>query len=180
VSKFKAPEKKELEMVQQAFAELELVDEMINATQQSDAGRIMASDLHAYACGDASQAVRIKSALLLFPAMRGVLKNTMRGAAIYHMPEAIAASTEEIPTRRTDGCALRVEVSRAEPDLYYLIIELDDGRSVPSVLTVCDVNDQYEQIELPAPRRGVIQVAIAAESGIPNMLHDPKSAVYLH
>ena len=179
MSKFKVPEKGELAMVQQAFAELEVVDVLIHAPQQGESNRVTASDLFAYACGDAAQTVRIKSALIRFPSMRGVLKDMVARTSVYHIPEAIAASTEEFPMRRAEGCRVRMEASRAEADQHYLIIELDEGRDVPSLLTLCDSKDRFEQVNLPAPRRGTIQVTVTAETGIPEMLRDPKTTIYL-
>jgi hypothetical protein len=179
MSKFRVPEQKEMEMVQHAFAELETVDTLLHMPPKSEADRITASDLHDYACGDVSVAKRTKSALMRFPAMRGILKDMVAKASDYQMPEAIAASTDEFPQRRTEGCKVRMEASRAEADHHYLIIELDEGRKIPSVLTLCDVEGKFEQLALPPPRRGVIQVTVTNNSGIPDMLRNPKTAIYL-
>lgn len=179
MSKFKTPEGKELEMVQQAFAEIEAVETLVHPTLPTSPGKISAGDLFAYASGDGARAAQVKVALLKYPAMGAALKSMLGSAALYHIPEAIAASTDEFPERRAGGCIMRVEASRAEPDQHYLIIEIMSGHETPSMLTLCSSDNQVEILDLPAPRRGVVQLPITADSGIPDLLRDPKTAVFL-
>ena len=179
MNRYKNPDQAELGVVQQAYAELDAVDALLKPPSRGDGGPVMASELLAYACGEAAEAGRVKAALIRFPSMRGVLKDMVVRMSDYQMPEAIAASTKEFPERRTEGCRVRMEASRAEADQYYLIIELVESGEIPSVLTLCDAENEFEQITLPSPRRGVIQVIVTNESGIPDMLRDPKTAIYL-
>ena len=167
-------------MVKQAFAELEMVETLVRgAAEDAPPARIAASDLYAYARGDKSQALEIKEALLRNPSLRAALRRMVETTARYQMPEAIAASTDDFPERRAEGCRVRMERSRAEDDQYYLIVELAEGMDAPSVLTLCDPEDRFERVELPPARRGVIQVTVTTESGVPAMLRDPKTAVFL-
>ena len=179
MNKYMIPKTKELETVKQAFVELEATETLINHLPEHKTDSIAASDLFAYARGDGGKAQQIKAALIRFPSMRKVLKGFLIQVSSYYLPEAIAASTEEIPERGIEGCRLRLEISRAETNQYYLIIELGENGEIPSSLVLCDLNDRFEQIQLPPPRRGTIQVTVTIESGIPDMLRDPKTAIYL-
>ena len=174
------PEGKELEMVKQAFAEIETVEFLVNPKMEAT-GRtgIAASKLYAYVRGVSERGQETEEAILQFPALCRAYGHMVRGTAIYTIPETIAASTVEFPERQSEGCRVRVEPSRAEPDQYYLIIEVDDGRPVPTIISIADTNEHWEQVMLPAPRRGVVQVMVTADSGIPAMLRDPKTAIYL-
>jgi hypothetical protein len=100
--------------------------------------------------------------------------------SIYKMPEAIAASSEEFPTRQASGCQIKVEKSRAEESQYYIIITVSDmDRIAPDLMTVIDQDNNIERLELPVPRSGIIQVSTDEKSGIPLMLKNPKTAIYL-
>ena len=180
MNKHNIPKRDELNSVKQIFAELEAVDTLIHQQpREVGSGAIAASDLLAYACGDEVNAGQISGALIRSPALRRVLKGFLTEVSEYYIPEAIAASTEGFPERGVDGCRLRLEVSRAESNQYYLIIELSEGGHIPSLLTLCDLKDRFEQVKLPPPRKGTIQVTVTLESGIPDLLRDPKTAVYL-
>lgn len=179
MSKYKIPEEKGMDMLREAFSEIETVEGLIRPDIATETDRIAAGDLYGYAMGETVQSVRIKSALLRFPAMRRALDEMLGAQAVYAIPEAIAASTDAYPERRTNGCRLRVEVSRAEGDQVYLIIEVDEGHAMPERLTLCGLDGQVEHLDLAAPRRGAIQVMVTIGSGIPEMLKDPKTALYL-
>ena len=179
MNKYMIPKIEELETVKQAFVELEATETLIDSLSEHKKDSIAASDLLAYARGDGEKAQQIKTALIRFPAMRKTLKGFLFQVSCYYIPEAIAASTEEFPERSIEGCRLKIETSRAETNQYYLIIELGENGEIPSSLILCDLEDRFEQIQLPPPRRGTIQVTVTIESGIPDMLSDPKTAIYL-
>jgi hypothetical protein len=166
-----------LEATKSAFSEQELTAELLAAGETAS---LAASRLLAFARGDLRDAAAIRRAMLANPALRRLVRHMAESGAAYVMPEAIAASSTEFPTRRTEGCAVKVIASRAGAGAYYLVIELaDPGKPAPKLLMLCEPEGQLEQIALPAPIDGVIQVGVDEASGIPPLLRNPKTAIFL-
>jgi hypothetical protein len=171
------PTSVELAMAREAFGEAELAEALFAA--ESDAA-IAPSRLLAFARGDRRDAARIKAAMLANPALRRLCRHMIESGATHAMPEAIAASSAEFPERRSTGCRVRVIASRSGVGAYYIVVELEDGVTTPpSVLMVCDPDNRIEQVALSAPVSGTIQVMVDEASGIPAMLRNPKSAIFL-
>ncbi len=181
MTRYRIPEGKDMDMVQQAYAELASVDQLVQGDGDGAEvpRRATAGDLYAFATGDQRHAGTVKQGLLRFPQMRTVLKAMLAEVSVGYLPEVAAAASDEFPERRVDQGVLRVQRSQAEPSQFYLIFEVAEGYEAPTVLIVCDREEQFEQIVLPAPRRGTIQLAVTQASGVPDMLRDPKSAIYL-
>lgn len=169
----------ELEAARGAFSEEALVDDLTAPSAEAPAVAIAASRLYAYASGDPTGEARIREALLARPALRRTLRRMVEAAARFRIPEAIAASSTEFPERHAAGCRLNVVKSHAGQDVYYLVIEIDSAAQPPKRLFVIDPDDRIEQLSLPAPSAGVIQVMIDEASGLPGMLRNPKTAVFL-
>lgn len=101
------------------------------------------------------------------------------------LPFARAASTHTASTgaaaRRGDGCQIRIEQSRAEPNQYFVLVEL--ARTVaaeaPTSLVVCDQDDHCSRFPLPAARDGVAQLIADGDSELMRLISDPASKVYL-
>lgn len=170
-----------MDTVKSAYSEIGLIESLIEGPEElvASAG-LSASQVYAYVLGDPAQALRIKEAMLGNLELRKLYRRMVEAAAVYRMPEAIAASTDEFPERQTGGCRIRVVRSEAEADQYYVIIELDEGaKSVPETLVVCDNDNHSAQLPLSAPQRGIIQVTVDEDSGVPRMLRNPKSGIYL-
>jgi hypothetical protein len=176
----------ELEAAKAAFSEQALVDELTAAPEDPAAGvpavgevGVTAARLYAYAAGDLTEESQIRQALLAKPGLRRTLRQMIEAAAHWRIPEAIAASSTEFPERHAPGCILSVVKSHSGSGCYYLVIEVDAAAQVPKRLFAIDPDDRVEQVSLPAPSAGVIQVMIDEASGIPAMLRDPKTAVFL-
>lgn len=96
------------------------------------------------------------------------------------LPFARAASSGAA-ARRGDGCQIRVEQSRAEPDQYFVLVELTKGISTdgPTSLVVCDSDDHCRRFPLPAARDGISQIIADGGSDLMKLINDPSSKVYL-
>lgn len=83
--------------------------------------------------------------------------------------------------RRGDDCQIRIEQSRAEPDQYFVLVELAKGLAAdaPTSLVVCDSDDRCRRFPLPAARDGVAQLIAEKESDLMRLISDPASKVYL-
>ena len=173
------PDPARLDDIKADFSAQELVAEMLAAGGAAAAG-ITPGDTYAYVQGDFSRALAVKTALVANPALRRLYLRMVEDGALYAISQAIAASTAEFPERRMDGCRVRVVPSHAAAGTYYVIVELTD-RTVraPNLLIVYDPADRIEQLPLPAPVDGVIQLLIDEAGGVPAMLRDPKSAIFL-
>ena len=168
-----------LDDIKADFSAQGLVAEMLAAGGAAAAG-IAPGDLYAYVQGDFSRAQVVKTALIANPALRRLYRRMAEDGALYAIPQAIAASTAEFPERRVDGCRVRVLPSRADSGTYYVIVELTDQIDrAPNLLIIYDPADRIEQLPLPAPVDGVIQLLIDEAGGVPAMLRDPKSAIFL-
>lgn len=113
-------------------------------------------------------------------ALRRTYKNMLQQQAYFHVPQALAASTQDLPDRHCDGCVIRFMASRAESDQVYLIVEVQDQRrEMPHQMSVFGGQDKMEILELPPARNGVIQTIIDRTSGLADLLRDPKTEIFL-
>ncbi len=157
------------------FAALDTTRRLIN---HAGSGGVSASRLYTYAIQGDDQGVR--QALGTDLALRRAYRRLLQKVSRFHIPEAVAASTEEFPERHSDGCKIRLQVSRAQPDQLYLIIELSDQRAdSPKSLNVFGSDEACETLDLPVQRNGVMQLIIERESPLAHMLADPKSEIFL-
>lgn len=141
-------------------------------------GAISASRLYKFVLGHADGAVQ--SELRSNLSLRRIYKSLLQQNAYFHIPEAIAASSEDFPERQCDGCVIRLQASRAESDQVYLIIEVaDQRRDMPTTLSVFNEAGALEVLNLPAARNGVIQTIIDKNADLARLLADPKSETFL-
>ncbi len=147
--------------------------------ERSD-GAIAASRIYGYVMGREDQAV--KQAVQDNLNIRRIYRSLLQQNAYFHIPQALAASTDEYPERHGDGCVIRLQASRAQEDQLYLIIELaDQRREMPKVLSVFASADGEDMasLDLPAARNGVIQTIIDKNSDLAKLLADPKTETFL-
>lgn len=112
--------------------------------------------------------------------VRRVYQKLLRAEALFHMPQALAASSEDYPERHCAGCRVRLQTSRAQDDQLYLIIELADHRlDRPTRLNLFGVGDVFASVDLPAQRNGVIQTILNKDSPQVRLLADPKTEIIL-
>jgi len=161
------------------FAELMSAQTLMAKREASEA--ITASLLYSYASGAlAFPQQKLEQALGRDITLRRIYKAMVSKTAAFYLPEALAASSDVLPTREGEGCRVRMQESRAEPDQVYIIIELTRNReATPNALMVCGAGDQIAQTALPASRNGVIQVIVEKTSEILTLLADPKSEVFV-
>ena len=163
------------EEAQKQFADLYSA-RLLMQTRQS--GAVSAGRLYAYVQGQHDETVtRLIQENL---AARRLYRNLLQRNAYFHVPQAIAASSEEFPERHCNGCKIRLQASRAESNQVYLIIELTDKRrDMPTMLSVFGDDETCEMLELPPARNGVIQTIIDKTSLLAKLLSNPKTETFL-
>ena len=116
------------------------------------------------------------------PGARAFYRQAVADTARFALPLARAASTGLAPARHGDGCHIRIEQSRAEPDQYFVLVELAKetfGIPAPTALIVCDGDDRCRRFALPVARDGIAQIIADGDSELMRLISDPASKVYL-
>jgi len=146
--------------------------------QEKRPGQFSASRLYKYVLGHEDRELSL--ALGTDLSLRRVYKSLLQQQAYFHIPQALAASTDEFPQRHADGCVIRLQASRAESTQVYLIIEIaDKRRDMPKNLQAFAGDDGFETVHLPEARNGVIQTIIDKNSALAKLLADPKTEIFL-
>ncbi|MDV7338353.1 hypothetical protein RYZ26_02010 [Terasakiella sp. A23] len=163
------------EAAKSRFADLTNQRRLMN---ESAPGAIAASRVFAYVMG--REDADVKQVLQSNLSIRRIYRTLLKQNAYFHIPQALAASSEDYPERHGDGCIIRLQASRAQEDQLYLIIELaDQRRDMPHTLSVFGAGDEMETLDLPAARNGVIQTIIDKNANLANLLADPKTETFL-
>jgi hypothetical protein len=168
-----------LDRLRERFAESEGADALLRRNTPS--GRVPASRLYAAAADDSADA-DVRVALLESRGARGFHRRALAASALYSLPEARAASSGAVLARHGDGCRIRTERSRAEPNQFFVVVEMDrkDRHAVPPTsLVVCDSEDRIRRFALPTVREGVAQMIAEADSDLMRLIGDPTTKVYL-
>lgn len=163
--------KPDLVRLRDIFTEIRAADALLRS---SDGKRLNAAAVYAaaqnggLAPGDHARSVRRAHGRMIAEGARAAL------------PFARAASSGAA-ARRGDGCQIRIEQSRAEPDQYFVLVELAKGLAgnEPASLVVCDGDDHCRRFPLPAARDGVAQIIADGDSDLMKLISDPASKVYL-
>jgi hypothetical protein len=161
------------------FEQLALRQELTSSEQTQG---MAASALYGLASNilTSEQALNVQQQLNDNLPARRVYRQMIKQISDFHFPQAIAAATDMLPVRNAQGCRIRLQESKAEPDQLYLIIEFSEGvKSVPRKLTVFDAEDNSFGMDLSAPRNGIIQMIIERTEKIATLLSDPKSEAFL-
>lgn len=108
-------------------------------------------------------------------------KKIISETAIIHIPEAMAASSEELPfTRHGKDWTLTIELSRAEPQQVYIIFKLlININPAPTSIFFFKGDQTPPRWELPEVHDGVIQFIANRESHLVKLLMDPQTEAYL-
>jgi hypothetical protein len=171
------------ELARDRFTELTAAQGLMAALApgQPATDAVSASRLCAYASGALGTSdPALDYALDNRPSLRRAYRTLLSQVSSFHLPEALAASSDALPTREGEGCRVSLQPSRAEPDQVYVIVELTrDREAKPETLIVCDREDRTRQIALPPLRNGVAQVIVEKSSDLLIFLSDPKAEVYL-
>ena len=166
-----------LERLRDKFGEIERAETLLRPTATSGR-RIAASGLYAAAMralgdGDVQSLAESRGA-------RGFYRRTIAASALYGFTEARAASSGATLARHCDGCHIRMERSRAEPDQFFVVVEFSNtGATLPTSLIVSDSDDRIRRFPLPSVRNGVAQMIAEANSDLLRLISDPTTKVYL-
>jgi len=157
------------------FSDLQAERHLMNATVS---GSFSTSRLYHFVMGhpDEELGVALNHNLSLLRTYKTLLAQT----AYFHIPQAIAASSEDYPERHCNGCTVRLQASRAETTQLYLIIEIKDQRSdMPHTLNLFLNEATCARVTLPKARNGIIQTIIDVQSDVARLLTNPKTEIYL-
>jgi hypothetical protein len=180
MNEYPIPEGRRLDQTRATFGEIEEANVLLRAASGNAPAMISPSRLYACATGAVADDPEVEAALGRNPAMRAAYRRMIESAARYAMPEAMAASSGGPAPRQGEGCRIRFERSRAEPNLFFVIVELtDEAAEPPQALIVCDAEDRCRQFPLPGMRNGTAQMIADENSDLMCLLGDPKSRAYL-
>lgn len=175
---YQTPQGPHLVRLRALFAELEQVEVMIHAHESgTKPRRVAASALYAAAKNGAAHA-----ALKDRRGARGFYNQTLAETAQFFMPEAKAASSYHMLERHGEGCRIRVEPSRAEPDQFFVIVEMPREATrarMPTSLVLRDSQHFCQWFSLPPVRDGVAQFIAEANSDLVCLIGDPTTRIYL-
>lgn len=175
---FARPHGLALERLRERFSETQETEALLRPA--APAGRVSASRLYAAAMTDSED-----------PAVQGVLSESrnarafhrrgVAASALYSLPQARAASSGAALARHGEGCKIRTERSRAEPDQFYVLVEIEkrERQAAPTSLVVCDSEDRVRRFPLPIVREGIAQMIAEADSDLLRLIGDPTTKVYL-
>lgn len=180
---FATPTEAQKAEARQRFAQHELLDGLTEdaAAAGSDKTSVPLSRLYAIAANPgAAVPADVAEAMLGQPRLRSIYRDLLARTALFHIPEALAASTDDLPARAGEGCRIRFEESRAEPDQIYVIVELDNPADTPpSAIVFCDAENFCASLALTGWRDGIVQAIADRDSDILRLARDPKSTAYL-
>ena len=180
MNKFREPEGSQLDFVKKTFSALEIIKDILQDETGHAPTRTSMNELFLYARGDLGQEKKIKQSLSKYPSMLFALRSMISQIAIYDMPESRAASSEEFPSRYIEDCHIRVELSQAEQNEYYIVITQTGSRqSLLSNMDLFGITNEYERVSLPEARRGITQLLVKPEVGVLELLRDPKTSIFL-
>jgi hypothetical protein len=179
---FPLPSGTHLERLRRTFAEIDGAEALLQAEDPRPAKlRVAASAL--YAAAQATAPNRAAELVLSESrAARRLFRQSIVDTAAYALPEAKAASSGGPPARHGEGCRIRIERSRAEPDQFFVVVELirqGAAGTAPTSLIVCDSEDRCRRFPLPALRDGIAQFIAEADSDLMRLIGDPSTRVYL-
>lgn len=160
------------------FQDRQSAKNLVEKAGQVKAVHLSASRIMAYINGLEDEGVR--EALATDLSVRRVYKSIVKAQSRFHIPQAIAASSEEYPERHVAGCSVRLQTSKAQSDQLYLIIEFSDKKGdMPKKLVCVGSDETLADLDLPVGRNGVIQTIIETSSQLAKLLADPKTEIYL-
>jgi hypothetical protein len=173
---FARPQGLELDRLRETFGAIEDSDRLLRPTD--GARHVSASKLYAAAVQDREDA-EVAAALRESLAGRAFYRRAVAASALFSFPEIRAASSGTALARHGEGCRIRTERSRAEPNQYFVVVEVGNVDRAPTSLVVCDSQDRVRRFPLPALRNGVAQMIAEADSDLLRLIGDPNTKVYL-
>lgn len=175
------PHGRALERAREVFAELEAVDALLRP-HAGRPRRPAASALYALAKdGEIDQEDELGDELGDNARARRVHAHMLAETAQFTFGTLRAASAGAAAERHGDGCYIRIEQSRAEPDQFFIVVQVlrAPTSGQPRALIVCDHDDHCRRYPLPALHNGIAQFIAEAGSDLMRMMDDPKTRVFL-
>jgi len=178
---FPMPNDEQRQQTKDRFAAAARLRELESASEESRPVEAIApSRLYVYATGPAVADPELDARLRKDHNLRRVYRRMIESSAVYHLPEAMAASTGAPPERHGRNCRIRLEPARAEETQVYVIVEIDAGAEVqPETLTICDRDENCFRFALTGFKNGVCQLIAERDSDLLNLLIDPTTEAYL-
>lgn len=180
---FPIPNDTMMAQVRTTYAALSAAEALIES--EAPSASVTAHQLFAYASGmTAYPNADLERHLQRTPGLRATYRRMMSTRAAFSFGTAMAASDGDLLPRSGEGCSIRFEKSTAEDASYYVIIELHgelpgDTDRQPSRLVVCDDDDTCQQFALPQARRGIIQMLVAEDAELLDLLRKSSTEVFL-
>jgi len=179
---YEIPKKDDIDSIRDTFNSLswEEILGSSNDTKQKS-GSLSLSEIYNYiktaSIPDENIEKTIRSNINLWKFYKRAISET----AIIRMPEAMAASSQELPfTRHGKDWTLTIELSRAEPQQVYIIFKLlKNINPAPSSIFFFKNDQTPPRWELPEMHEGVIQIISDRNSDLVKLLMDPKTEAYL-
>ena len=168
------------DQAREAFAARQVSRGLLSESDNGNAKAISMSRLYAYVEGRIVYPdPEIETALAASPPLRAANAKFLTAGATYQFDLARAASDGDLLPRRGEGCAIGYEDSRADRDHVYVVIEIEQIGAIPNQLVLFDPDDNCHRFDLPAPRRGIVQLLIDRDSEVLGLLGDPATRVLL-
>lgn len=166
----------------QALFERNMLEQEMGERSSGPKADLSPQRLYQLACGllGSTERAPVYQLLAEAPAARKSYRTLIDQMSLVRLPQSMAAASDGLPVRNSEGCRIRLQESKAEPEQLYLIIELSGIlKSDPERLTVFDATDNSYSLDLAAPRNGVIQMIVERSEKIATLLSDPKSEAFL-
>jgi len=142
--------------------------------------RISFGRLYAYAVEPDVLDPELDGALQADETLREDFQRLLERTAMIRVPRVAAASPGTIMSRVGDGCQIRFQASRAEPNQTYVIIDLTDKEArAPTNMFVVNSRSECMKFSLPPARNGIIQFLVEQGSDLLVGLLDIKNEVFL-
>ena len=181
--RYNQPTGDRLARAEELFHAMSTAGDLLRPSPAGDdnAGTVPFSALYAYATDpDGAVDDELELALGRDPGLAADFGRILEKTVVWRLPRVAAASSGPIMSREGEGCRIRFQTSRAEPDQTYIIIELtEDGAKGPTALFIVDPELGCRRFALPAARDRVIQLLVDRDSELLQGLLDIKTEVFL-
>lgn len=168
----------QLKALRGQFVDQALGEELFDDTHDAAAPRISPSELYDHACARRLPDERFAVSLKAHPHLRALYHRMLAANSSFVFDEARAASAGDI-VRNAPGCRIRMEKSQAEDAQVYVVIEFEADDPDVSSLVIVDSAEQPFSFDLPPTRRRICQLIAEEGDKLLQLLHDPKSRLYM-
>ena len=182
MTSFTIKDEKQIETAREIFSDLSAMNDLLEEAANGEIEAAVApADLYAFALGTAgAKAVKVEAALRDSSNVRTAFQNLLARVSEFHLPQAIAAASDELTSREGNNCRVSIQPSQAAPDQVYVIVELTlAGSRLPKVMHMVGTGGIYHRAELPEFHDGIAQMIVEHTSKIITLIEDPDTEVFL-